>query len=185
MKNSDWKTPLASALELMPSSWQWKPGHAGLYAIVLDELGPDLSRTALNWAVRHCKWRPAPAELRDIAIRIAHPTPDASQVTGEIVAAIEEFGLYGCRDPDRPNCYSEGMPDCLSAEAVAVVRRMGGWMRICQSPTEGQVPLEKQIAAAHASIGSAQLYDGTADRAALPASIRQAIDGMGNGPEGE
>lgn len=76
-------------------------------------------------------WLPDPADIVQVAKRMTSDgQPTASTLVQEVWGAVQEFGLYGRPDPNRPSVRLEGMPS-LSIGAQQVVASMGGWRTLC------------------------------------------------------
>lgn len=72
-------------LEMMNSSRSQEFGaaHVTAYSLILSELGEAASRAAVTKAIKSLKWRPSPAELREIAADLASPVPSVSSLWAE------------------------------------------------------------------------------------------------------
>lgn len=151
MEIETWQAECLALIEAMPSTQEFGVAHRQLYGFVLRHLGEDLSRAAVQEAALTCRWRPSPAELRELAVHQAVPLPDASEVIAEIAGLLESVGLYGVVHPENPRVRLPGAPP-MSPLATEVVRRLGGWERLCTEPTEGRVPWEKSAKEAHREI---------------------------------
>lgn len=61
----------------------WNKGKADMYRLILRSLGEDASRRAVQYAVMNCRWRPEPAELREIAASLYSPLPPVGELWRE------------------------------------------------------------------------------------------------------
>jgi hypothetical protein len=80
---------------------------------------------------REINWLPDPSDILRVARKLTQEgscTP--SDVVGEIMDKIRQFGIYGRPDPGNKNCFLEGEPS-LSPLAEQAVRAMGGWGQLC------------------------------------------------------
>jgi hypothetical protein len=62
----------------------WNKGKSDIYLRVLQSLGEEASRRAVQWAVLNEEWRPAPAKLRKIAANLYSPIPPVGQLWTEM-----------------------------------------------------------------------------------------------------
>ncbi len=109
-----------------------------IYNTLLSAWGDDLSMRVCTHAVLTCKWRPAPAKLREIAARLESPTPNADAALTEVQTLIRRFGSNAMRHPERPSVRVMGEPDFSHPLVESAVRRIGGWARICAGEAQYQ-----------------------------------------------
>lgn len=93
----------------------WKENAAGLrqiYTLLLRPMDDEIGRKAVEYAVLHEEWRPAPAKIREIAARLASPLPNEGDCFVEFWKAVK---------------YSIAVPRWSHPVIGDVVRRLGGW----------------------------------------------------------
>lgn len=109
-----------------------------IYDALLTAWGDTLARRVCTHAALTCKWRPSPAELREIAARIESPTPNADAALTEVQTLIRRYGANAAPHPDNPNVRVMGEPPFSHPLVGAAVRRLGGWARICAGEAQYQ-----------------------------------------------
>jgi hypothetical protein len=57
--------------------------HTTAYSLILSELGEEASRVAVNKAIKTLRWRPSPAELREMAAQLVSPLPSVGILWAE------------------------------------------------------------------------------------------------------
>lgn len=144
-----WKARLMAILMSMQSGQEWQPAHAQMYDIIMDRIGEEWSKRAVQHAVLTEKWRPSPAELLRIAARIASPYPDVDEAYKEIMGKSESLGLYARQHPSRQNIYLEGPPEFSHPIVNQIVESIGGWRSLCMGESKYYEGLHKQIVSAH------------------------------------
>ena len=101
---------------------------AELAVLVVDEL---LMNPPTDDRGREINWLPDPSDIVRIARKMtAESGVTPSDVVSEILGKIEQFGMYGQPDPNRPSIRLPG-PPALSPLAKQVAAAMGGWMELC------------------------------------------------------
>lgn len=109
-----------------------------IYNALLSAWGDDLAMRVCTNAVLTCKWRPSPAELRELAARLESPTPTADAALTEVQVLIRRFGANAMQHPERPSVRVMGEPDFSHPLVESAVRRIGGWARICAGEAQYQ-----------------------------------------------
>lgn len=120
----------------MPSTSPWSDGASALYTLALGSWDDSVGRAVLLHAAKNCRWRPSPAELREIAIRLICPVPSQSEVRHEIGRFCNQFS-----DPARRRNAAHEVTN-------AVVDWLGGWLLVGYMDTDA---LERMIGAAYAA----------------------------------
>ena len=108
----DWQTRCLTLLREMQSGQPWTAATETLYEVVLDALGEEWATPAVRHAVLTEQWRPAPAQLRQIASRLASPLPNEGDCFAEFWKAVQ---------------YSNSHPQWSHPIIGDVVKRLGGW----------------------------------------------------------
>ena len=108
----DWQSYCLALLSEMNSTQKWISATTQLYDVVLEALGEEWSVKAVKHAVLTEQWRPAPAQLRQIAAQLASPVPNEGDCFAEFWQAVQ---------------YSQPRPEWSHAIIGEVVRRLGGW----------------------------------------------------------
>jgi hypothetical protein len=127
------------------------PEVSKLYSVVLIRLQDCEATAAVEWAVTHESWRPAPARLFEIAAELASPIPDCEQAYVEIVSGAQQ-GVYCRPHPERPSIKLAGPPDFSHPIIAQIVKYCGGWEMICSGAANLSEGLKKQIRGAHESV---------------------------------
>lgn len=116
----------ANILSTMPSQQPWDDRVSMVYAIAMQRWNDDLVSRAVTYALMTKKFRPTPAELREVALqlkRVRIATPQAAQQLKHIIVyhplerrnkAMEEMVKQGKVSPILP----------------MVVKNCGGWGRV-------------------------------------------------------
>lgn len=94
----------------------------GLYLSALDELDDEGFERAVALALKRCKFFPKPSELLELAVEQSAGDRGIVAFT-ELKGAIAAHGAYASVDFE-------------DAVINAVVRGMGGWVRMCAMPAE-------------------------------------------------
>lgn len=83
--DTPWVEECISILSTMNSAnaQAFGEAHALTYALILSELGAEAGRAACVQAIKTLKWRPSPAELREIAANLVSPLPAPCVLWGE------------------------------------------------------------------------------------------------------
>lgn len=139
-------------LRLMPSTQPWEDGHRTLYDMVLRNMTDEEGRSAVEFAAEHESWRPAPARLREIAVNLASPLPDADACYDEIAHLAETVGLYGACLPERPSIRVPGPPTFSHPIVARIVNYCGGWAMICSGEANMAEGLRKQVRSSWESV---------------------------------
>jgi hypothetical protein len=148
----DWQVGCMALLMGMHSGQEWSPMQTHVYALVLSSIGEEYSRAAVTHAVLNLKWRPAPAELRQIAARLASPAPTADEAFAEIVDRANRDGFYAKPDPENPNVRLAGPPPFSHPLVAQMVPLCGGWEHICNGAAGMDMGLKKQVIGAYPAI---------------------------------
>lgn len=128
---------LFTTLQTMNSSSgnAWTTAMYPVYDLALEGIEDELIFKLIKHMARHCKWRPSPAELIDMACEIASPIPTEVEVFNKIVNVCEtgEGGHY------------------LNSHIIVadVVQACGGWWHIAHGESKY---LPKQVADAYKQI---------------------------------
>lgn len=130
----------------------WSDRLRPVYALVLRKLEDELGKAAVEYAVLHEEWRPAPARLLEIAAELASPIPDAEMCYSEVVHEAQEQGLFAMPLPENPNIKLEGPPPFSHPIIAQIVRYCGGWKYICAGDANMAEGLKKQVRGSHESI---------------------------------
>lgn len=109
-----------------------------IYDGLLTAWGEMLAKRVCTHAALTCKWRPSPAELREIAARLESPTPTADAALTEVQNLIRRFGANAMPHPENPRVLIMGEPPFSHPLVGAAVRRLGGWARICAGEAQYQ-----------------------------------------------
>lgn len=129
---------VSNILSAMPSSQPWDDRVSMAYAIAMKGWDDKLAEKTVMKALMTKKWRPAPAELREIALqvkKIVVPTPTAQEQIRHIV-------LYYPQEERRSaseKLVSEGK---ISPIVPSLVKHIGGWGRVGSMPED---KLEKAL----------------------------------------
>lgn len=150
---------------------EWSDRLRPVYALALRNLDDDTGKRAVEYAVLHETWRPAPARLLEIAAEIASPIPDAEAVYGEIARKVQTEGVYARPHPDRPSIKLEGPPPFSHPIVERIVHYCGGWPMICNGESNFAEGLKKQVRGAHDSV-SAEWREKVKRQLTLPAVQR-------------
>lgn len=92
------------------------------YEMALDDLPIDRIEVAARKAMRSCKFMPSGSELRELAGELS-ATDRPRLAWGEFEAAVVRVGGYKS-------------PTFADPLINAVVRHLGGWIRVCELPAE-------------------------------------------------
>lgn len=105
-------------LEMMNSSnaQTFGAAHAKAYGLILCELGEEASRTAVTRALKTLRWRPSPAEIREIAADLASPLPPVGLLW-------QEFWHKAITDGYARPDWTHPILDDMAAQ-------MGGWQSV-------------------------------------------------------
>lgn len=117
---------VSNILSAMPSSQPWDDRVSMAYALSMKGWDDKLAEKAVMKALMTKKWRPTPAELREIALqmkRIFVPHPTAQEQIRHVV-------LY--YPPEQRRDASEKLVSQgkISPIVPAIVKNLGGWSRI-------------------------------------------------------
>ena len=129
---------VSNILSAMPSSQAWDERVSMAYAIAMKGWDDKLAEKTVMKALMTKKWRPAPAELREIALqvkRIIVPTPTAQEQIRHVVLYYPE----NQRKQASERLVNEGK---ISPLVPSLVKHLGGWGRIGTMPED---KLEKAI----------------------------------------
>lgn len=174
MANAEnWILDCLTILQFMQGGQEWSRGLVAIYTLVLKSLGDEWARKAVEFAVLNEKWRPAPAELRHIAAKLASPFPAVDDAYAEMLEHAERGGIYSRPDPTNPNVFLEGPPVFSHPLIAQAVRACGGWRMICSGESQMQEGLSKQFRGAYERAATQWLAD-VSNALALPASERPA-----------
>lgn len=112
---ADWEKQYLAMLSEMATgvSNTWTKGKMQIYLMVLRSLGEEAARRTVNYAVMNCKWRPEPAELREIAAKLYSPLPPVGEMWRECWHKAITQGY------DRPQWSHPAIGDIVTA--------IGGW----------------------------------------------------------
>lgn len=173
MTKREWAM-VASAIEAMPAGRDQNAGWQEaqrVYAMVLGGLDYETVRAAVVWAAAHEDWRPSAARLRALAAEVADPLPGAERVYGEVLGAIQRWGLHARPVEGQPGCYQAGEPEWSHPIAGVVVVWCGGWEHLCTVDRAGKEPLSKEVARVYAAVAR-QWSEHVAQQLAFPPGER-------------
>lgn len=135
-------TEMLSLLQAMNAAnnqnWdvQWR-----IYHLLLFRWPDELGREVVTHAALNCKWRPSPAELREIAAKMESPVPAVDAAMEEVLTLMRRHGAYAAPHPDfpdRPGIRTLGEPPFSHPLIASAVRRLGGWVGLCEGDTQYQ-----------------------------------------------
>ncbi len=109
-----------------------------IYNLLLGQWGDVLSIKVCTHAALHCKWRPSPAELREIAAKLESPVPSADDAWSEVRSLVNQYGIHARPHPVRPTIRIAGPPDFTHPLIERVVRYCGGWEDVCDGKAQMQ-----------------------------------------------
>lgn len=152
----------------MPSQSPWTEATNLVYMIALDSWHDDVALATIEHAIKNCRWRPSPAELRDNAITLICPEPSQQQVRAEIAQIIVRVSDNARRD------------SVAGPMTAIVVSMLGGWDAIGRSDSED---IDRRVAGAYPqartryaqTIGEAAMSDPIPDRARLVSGVTDAL----------
>lgn len=161
---------VANILSAMPSSQAWTPAISTVYAMALKDWDDKLAQKVAMHALMNLKWRPSPAEMRELALQM-RKIKVPNQTMHEQIRHIVVYHPSSERRKATEKLVNEGKVCPLIPE---VIERLGGWGRIGQM-TEEQLAtgIEKESAEC---LGS----DVTEQILALPMPERQSHKMIGN-----
>lgn len=113
---TEWQKECLSLLAEMRSDNTWTRGKAQIYAYILENLGEQASRRSVQWAIENTRWRPEPAELREIAANLYSPLPPPGELWRELWYKATTQGY------DRPRWSHPILED--------LVDDLGGWKHL-------------------------------------------------------
>jgi hypothetical protein len=125
---------ISNILSAMPSQQPWDDRVSMVYAIALQRWDDELAQRATTHALMTKKFRPTPAELREIALSIKR----VKVPTGQASSQIKHIVLYhpeGERSKVAQRMVRDGK---ISPIIPDVVKSVGGWGRV-GSMTESQL----------------------------------------------
>jgi hypothetical protein len=140
----------------------WNKGKAQVYLLVLRNLGEEAARRAVEYAVMNCKWRPEPAELREIAANLYSPLPPVGDLWREFWHKAITLGY------DKPRWSHPVVKD--------IARALGGWpylRSVCwwDSDVRFRENLQRRFEATYAQ-RTETWWKQVADQLRLPAAER-------------
>lgn len=100
-----------------------QPGTVKVYQETLQDIDPDLLKSAVLKHISKSPWFPSVSELRDAAaslIEQANGEPDAFTAWAEVMGEIRRVGSYGT-------------PNFSSQRIHKAVDGIGGWRELCMS----------------------------------------------------
>lgn len=167
---------LFSELAAMRADRLWDDGsRAGYLDVVRNWEEPLLAGVVRYLKMHHAEgWRPSPAELCQIAVKVVAPVPATDAVYAEIVHLADAIGLYCQRHEARPNLRVEGTPVFSSHYVEKTVERLGGWRRICCWNTIEDGSLINSVRRICDSLASEWRYN-IVEQLALPIEQRNPI----------
>lgn len=136
----------ANILSTMPSQQPWDDRVSMVYAIAMEKWNDDLVARAVKYALMTKKFRPTPAELREVALqlkRVRIATPQAAQQIKHIVL----YHPIENRNKAMTEMVNQGK---VSPILPMVVKNCGGWGRV-GTMTEHQLSEAVERAMADAS----------------------------------
>jgi len=155
----------------MNSGQIWSIGLANIYEMVLNSIGEEWSRKVCEFIVLNESWRPAPADVRKIAAKLASPIPSVDDAYSEMMYLAEKEGTYGFQCDHDPNVYFKGEPQFTHPLILQTVKGIGGWEAICTGEAQMQEGLAKQFKGAYSRY-SEQWVSDVANVLSLPAQER-------------
>jgi hypothetical protein len=123
---------VANILSAMPSSQTWTAAISTVYAMALKDWDDKLAQKVAMHALMNLKWRPSPAEMRELALQI-RKIKVPNQTMHEQVRTIVVYHPPAERKKATDKLVKEGKICPLIPE---VVERLGGWNRVGQMTEE-------------------------------------------------
>lgn len=111
-------------LAAMPSSSPWMEASAALYIMAMEGWTDDVAMGSVRHAAMNLKWRPAPVELREIAVALFAPAPGPMTVREQLREMLLWHGKGAAR-------YADQLPLLAS-----VADELGGWASLSRMTTE-------------------------------------------------
>lgn len=151
MKPSDryWIDECISLLQFMNSGQIWSDGLANIYEMVLISVGEKWALPTMRHIVLNETWRPAPADIRKIAARLASPYPLMDDAYSEMMYLANRLGINARQCKHNPTIYLRGEPQFSHPLIAQTVRGIGGWEAICTGEAQMQEGLAKQFKGAY------------------------------------
>lgn len=164
MQLQEWeKYCLATLSEMSTGAGNaWNRSKAQVYLLVLQSLGEEASRRAVQYAVMNLEWRPEPAKLRKIAANLYSPLPPVGQLWTEV------WHKAIARGWDNPRWTHPVLKD--------IVKAIGGWRylrSVCWGDSDPRFKdnLQRRFEQAYSDL-SDSWWQTVADQVHLPAAER-------------
>lgn len=130
---------VANILSAMPSSQPWDDRTSAVYAIAMQKWDDGLTEKAVMKCLMTKKWRPTPAEIREVALqikRVTVPGPTAHEQIRHIVIRYSPEERSAVAD----RLVKQGK---ISPSVPYLVSQLGGWRSVGSMTEDG---LAKEIA---------------------------------------
>jgi hypothetical protein len=109
-------------LSALPSSTHWNDGASALYSMTIEHWDDQLGLDTVDLACVKCTWRPAPAELIEIAVQIAFPAPSKTDTREAMRLAVIYHGRKAAK--------------ASTPFLSSVAETLGGWPAVCAMSSE-------------------------------------------------
>lgn len=118
-------THCLALLSAMPSSTPWTDASGALYSLALRGWSDDVARATVEEAALTLRWRPAPAELRALAVKAFAPAPAPGALREQLREALIWHGVSAGKVLD-------GSLPVLTL----VADELGGWAALSRMASE-------------------------------------------------
>jgi hypothetical protein len=124
MKQSTLKTCLSILAGMLSPSQPWDDNAAAIYTLALKDWPDDVAVAACKHAALNEKWRPAPVDLRGIAVRLIAPEPPITELVAQARRIVAYYPPGRERKAAAGRLIAEGKAHLLT---TLIVENLGGW----------------------------------------------------------